>query len=910
MDYNAIISQLSKQPSVEQLALLLTDINKQDSEIPRPLKLKLITVILSHTIPELYSDLSNNTKRLLHKVLLDKFGLGSIISRITLLSSQTLTEIVISHLTSLLLLLSSLLMNKGVLLKSYQQSIINDSGLREFKSLFFGSRILSICSKVIVSTHTTGSFEWVGNAKQYQKFLTDELSYLILNVDKDDIIESILPQCFMSTCSLYSPNNGTIILDVFLTPNLFPKLQILFKALSQNQKTIFLRRYLILYLSEKYLSTNNNLITKRILASSIVLKELLSYKHDDGYEDDLFNIFQDVLKQTISLNNSNMELLIISTLSSLSQRLTEKLFHATLKSWSDNLSVKHTPIPFQQSETRILIYFLRYVSKAYLLKNVIHDSIFLNGISNRLSSTAPVIRTLGMIIAEEITSIANENDNKLSFDIEEQVKVFKASMAAPLDNLDSLSDWRSILDESSNSKNLFTLPVVKERNISPIASESILNADSDDSDDEFQSYAFLENDDEDSDDDPTIARKLKPKVPSYIRDLLSYLMSDDFDQVELALINGPELIRKKSNFGTEVSFYAQQLTSSIIGLEDKFDIENFNEYKLDWLKSLVYSSPKETIPHIINAFFHNDYSLQQRMIVLSGLTLGIRVLRGFSDNNNTENEYQNHEAVSEFASKLLPAHIHKRFITYNTTHKQIGMNEVNAISLSLQRQTLKDTIKDARDDDALSGPKILRVSRNLELRHQNQQKHQLEPQKRTHFLFKNVSTLIFYPMITGWWASGGALNIGKYSTVLMAHFINTLAIILHASYPSCLELRDMSGELIRIVLSLKSLSFTEEGEDGGSTEPIILDSLLTSILVILDIMDSQFIIQTWPHELIELQSWLEQIWSDIIDAKTRGVAAGALLRIHELVKSPMLLGELMSVEHSHVKIQDKLGLSR
>ena len=113
----------------------------------------------------------------------------------------------------------------------------------------------------------------------------------------------------------------------------------------------------------------------------------------------------------------------------------------------------------------------------------------------------------------------------------------------------------------------------------------------------------------------------------YIRDLMKYLQSEDYTKVNIALKTAPKLIRQKATFGTELSTHAHDLGRIFVGMQDTFEMENFQEMRQSALIALVASAPSEA-PYLIDIFFTGDLSIQQRCILLSALGIGSRELAG------------------------------------------------------------------------------------------------------------------------------------------------------------------------------------------------------------------------------------------------------------------------------------------
>jgi telomere length regulation protein len=93
----------------------------------------------------------------------------------------------------------------------------------------------------------------------------------------------------------------------------------------------------------------------------------------------------------------------------------------------------------------------------------------------------------------------------------------------------------------------------------------------------------------------------------------------------MALKSAPHLIRQKATFGTELTDHADQLARLLMGMQDSFDMEGFQEMRLAGLVAVVAGAP-DVVEYIVETFFSGDLSIQQRLILLSALGLGARDL--------------------------------------------------------------------------------------------------------------------------------------------------------------------------------------------------------------------------------------------------------------------------------------------
>jgi telomere length regulation protein len=109
---------------------------------------------------------------------------------------------------------------------------------------------------------------------------------------------------------------------------------------------------------------------------------------------------------------------------------------------------------------------------------------------------------------------------------------------------------------------------------------------------------------------------------------MKYLRADDYDKVHIGLKNAPNLIRQKATFGTELSDQAQDLARILVGLQDTYEMEQFQEMRQSALIALVASAPEVVATYLIDVYFTGDISMQQRLIILSAMGTGARELAG------------------------------------------------------------------------------------------------------------------------------------------------------------------------------------------------------------------------------------------------------------------------------------------
>jgi telomere length regulation protein len=113
-----------------------------------------------------------------------------------------------------------------------------------------------------------------------------------------------------------------------------------------------------------------------------------------------------------------------------------------------------------------------------------------------------------------------------------------------------------------------------------------------------------------------------------------------------------------------------------------------------------------------------------------------------------------------------------------------------------------------------------------------------------------------------------------------------VGIILHASAPSALDLRQMTKEYWDFLLSLRS----------ASADPSVAESILFGFLVILDVTEARHAAEYFPKQVVETQAWAAEVFEGIDEGKGKMLAGGILLKTRDIVGKyeRLLLGDLIS----------------
>ena len=166
----------------------------------------------------------------------------------------------------------------------------------------------------------------------------------------------------------------------------------------------------------------------------------------------------------------------------------------------------------------------------------------------------------------------------------------------------------------------------------------------------------------------------------------------------MALSTASDLIRRKTAFGTEVSDNIDELASILVGLGDKWEMENFQQMRLQGMIAVLTAEPLNMGQWFSRTFYNGDYSVGQRASVLTVLGLGARELAGL-DKEDAALTGANATAEGSFPSKRLPDKLHKIYA--------LEAAPMNALSSRLEKTMIQPMAAEVADK--FSGPKALKV---------------------------------------------------------------------------------------------------------------------------------------------------------------------------------------------------------
>ncbi|KAL8718539.1 MAG: hypothetical protein Q9225_004329, partial [Loekoesia sp. 1 TL-2023] len=433
-------------------------------------------------------------------------------------------------------------------------------------------------------------------------------------------------------------------------------------------------------------------------------------------QEDLLNNVREWLSSDGVLQDLQIRRAVIAALADGTEILKTALLDS-LNAFGDKMRIKHAPILHQEGTTENLLLLAGYVYRKdpQYVAEMSRSSLYLKAISNRLAASSPRASMLGMYVGTAISELVDPVDKRMSFSSEEltnaQGKRY-LGLTKLQNRLGLIEDLKrgAIATKATKSPAKKTSAVRQVTSVSrkgqagktsKIISIEELESESNSEDDDLPLYAKSDSDASDSDEDPTVINRDKPTAPVYINDLISSLRdNENYDRHTLALTHASALIRRKASFGSEVTDNIQDLASILTGLSDRWNLDNFQELRLQAMIAVLVAQPLEMGQWFSRTYFNGDYSISQRAAVLTTLGLGARELAGHGEEDAALTKSNQVSKDTAFPSKQLPPKLHALYASE-------GMAPLTSASKQLEQSILRPMALNAAD--ALTGPNALKI---------------------------------------------------------------------------------------------------------------------------------------------------------------------------------------------------------
>ncbi|KAL1947580.1 hypothetical protein VTO73DRAFT_13304 [Trametes versicolor] len=565
--------------------------------------------------------------------------------------------------------------------------------------------------------------------------------------------------------------------------------------------------------------------------------------------------------------------------------------------WTDADHVRQSLLSQHKYVTSLLLVTLKCFPSPSPAHDMALSPSFVQSVSTYISHLDPSVRRCGMMVAEEVARAAGKSLDFGDWEGDDPGKAWCRQLR------DLLKECDADVDQTTEPES--ELPTSPEAHSTPADTEkfpqaklAVVEPSGYDSDDSVTGYASpsssrsaspTPSELEEVERDPTIRVGVK-KVPRpvYLAQLgemlrpTGGLQSGDEQlqatKVEVGLEVAEELIRRKSGYGTELEENAVNLAHGLMGLQDNYDLEGFDQKRQAALNALVACCPRKAAPAIIEEFFRNQYSTDQRFVMLNALALGARELASLPVPDLPGRQALSSEKVA-FPSKRLPPAQHNKYLT---TGDQLRTNDPVQFLLEGISQQAIDKGRDATADKV---PELVR-ERNLRVRpsskiaevpattpsaHASLMRQLAGTQHPKRTTFTEVAAEYFIcPFINRFWLflrdeqtreartaqqpvlhryTGAGTGL-VLSALILGRFLETLAVLVHAARNTREWLAVIAPDALELALTLgtRPLSRGEgadddagAGEDGPgrggpkqSKEAALLTAALELALIVLD----------------------------------------------------------------------------
>ncbi|KAK4144931.1 telomere length regulation protein-domain-containing protein [Dichotomopilus funicola] len=949
---------LKDEPDYDSLIFVLTFLSQRKTpsiKSPTPLSAQLIQVLVSEIVPNYWAILiedghqSQKTKKSGLNPLLfclsSITGVNAILVRLRALTQEAKgsnqpTQLkrpdVSLNLGILLDLLGRVLQPDNWLLEAYRVAVAGGEApakvrprVQEIVSTVGGGRIVSLAAEAedVLKNDSAGRNTdgvWLADSKQFTQWLGRNIVSL-LRSDTGTDEKKFASDVFGKALRLghYDVIITQLVSELVFTPAADPQvLGSLIGNLPQTeQRKVFFS--VVTLLSTEYLDRFGRCESKEseqlISAAAGALKGILdSLEHGKRFLVEWLTGSSGAgIGEGVGIRRS-----VMAVISQGRDDLVTGL-EKSLGQFGDQLYIRHSPMLQQEAHAQVLLLAAGYVHRQHPVKLAIllRTGVWLNAISNRLAAPHDRARFLGMVVGESLSGLVDKGEKRLNFKMEEtneeEGSWYKSltgvsDVPGPLNPL--FKAPTAVPQKTQKPPQKATAKPIPQPRQTGFIIEELSDGEAPEEDDIIP-YAKPDSDPEDSDDDATLVRRDKPKAPVYIRDLIRYFRdTESYDHQKLALTTAPTLIRRKANYGTEVSEHADELASLLVGLSDKFEIDNFDDLRLQGMMAIVVAQPEKMGQWFAKTFFDGDYSVSQRASVLVVLGLSARELAGY--------ETSGYAAAAAFPSKTLPERVEQLYIDDPSRHqtpalKPLPPNALDNIASSLTSTFLAPMAAAAAD--AATGPDVLKLSTfTSRLGNDNNTnpddnsiqptnpkiKYKTNPANRKprvraipNTTAQLLSTSFFTPLTARFHAalyaasSNNRLRTILFQPHLLALYLKTLALLLHAAGPSTLALPHMTAELWRLLLNT-SVRAHAVGDLS------VTRAILFALVALLDVNEARMrdVCGELGREVVETQEWVAGVFGGLRggdeggeEEQVKALAAGVLVRLREGVEKYRLL---------------------
>ncbi|KAJ3043147.1 TEL2, telomere maintenance protein 2 [Rhizophlyctis rosea] len=315
-----------------------------------------------------------------------------------------------------------------------------------------------------------------------------------------------------------------------------------------------------------------------------------------------------------------------STFPKTSELCVHGVLEQLIEVWTDINFIQHSTWEQMQYVTHGILVCLSYTTKEDLSEKHL-TSRFISGMGKYLDSTVTRVRRLAMVTAECFSKISDGSE-VLSFELEEDdASRALRKLAEPMTEEEGEEHVEEDAVVASQKEDEAKVEFAKVQDSGNTVRKSmhISNDDADSDDEDLEPYDMSEDASETAE---SGGKRLKP--PRYIRDCMQWLRSEeDPDKLELALQSVEGVIRSTSP--RELAEISKDLCWTLLNLQNNYDLDGFVKNRMGAMVAVVVQIPLQASRHAIDAFFEKNYSLGQRLDVLTCLATAAMELSALKD---------------------------------------------------------------------------------------------------------------------------------------------------------------------------------------------------------------------------------------------------------------------------------------
>ncbi|OAG39425.1 hypothetical protein AYO21_06441 [Fonsecaea monophora] len=880
---------LKNQPNTEDLAAVLQYLQygiegRHDFNIhvPGPKASQIINVLVTITIPDQWLHLRQSTLSRTNTQLRR-------LSSLTTSQDRSVMEDTVAVLSSILA--GNMIISK--FLSHATRTIPTDTQRRVFwqeaTALLAGSKILTSMSQVLATIRDLDGLgeneKWLGDGNEYSRWLGCNISTaaMSINASPGSNTQEMSLLCLVLKRGLNLGYRDTLISELYNSlllgkRALWTPMHMLVQGLpNYDQKVLF--DTVLRDLARRSFGSGASILEPKellIMNTSIVggVAALISglVQHNPILEAHVIHWLTSTNGEYAGLG-LDARRAVIATLAARQSKL-EQVLERSLENFGNKMQIQRDAILQQESTAQIIMLAFGYLNRLdhSAAKKVSSSGVFIRTVSNRLSASIPRARLLGMIVAVAVSRLVDEPGKVMNFGVEEMEGEEVERWLNLVNIHDAVGSLDQLLKKTAEPLKKRPLqatpkPLRRKRLAAEsrpqsskiMAIEELPDSDGEDStgeEEDLPPYPPPDSDPSDSDEDPTLVNRNKPTPPVYISSLIKQLNTDnDPPVVELAIKTAPSLIRRKANFGDELSANIFQLASSLVNLQEGMSKEDLQQSRLEAVIACLVAKPRLMGPWIISTYFEGDFSLATRATLLTAISLGSRELAGIDDDIDNPSATKGLHEPS-FPSNRLPPRLEPHY----------SSAPVDTISTNLSYRTLQPMALQAADK--LTGPGVLKVrtfSSRMEVAAKTAAKLEARSKRIPKDLHKLLAEALYLPMcsrlsllLTSLVTSPYLANSTLLHPSLVKLSLQTLIIIISTIGPNALQLPALTHESLLMLTTLHTLP-------ALAHDPIILPPILHLILTLLDLnieagkTSEERLITDFGPMFAELVSWTRSL---------------------------------------------------